>query len=185
MKFIIFAVSFLKLQVIWVKFMRLITGEAFRPKSPLPKFKNIDEAVQYIHPRYEWRQDKLLGLPVDWITHPEVTQNHLETNNIAFEDCDGYHYWMAEAINTIPLHTGLTLSVMWRDGLKFGGHTVCVAELPRGGVYSLINYRQSGVFTNIISIVKHVHFQHAPETSIFYWALQNTSMKVLDAGGKV
>lgn len=132
---------FLRLRKPVNNFQRWWRNEHKAKRVPLPTFKAPGELEDYIRARFKWRPDGTrLGrwfLPLDYISHPEVFHARiLDGVRDNDGDCDDFHAFCAEVLDTMPkIDAAYLHSVVWNGG----GHTTALYKV--GEAYIGFNYK--------------------------------------------
>ena len=105
---------------------RWIVAESKRPRLPLEPMR-VPGDLRARLADFNWRKDGTriggLFIPLDYVSHPEVTEARLQNGEKADGDCDDAHHYAAVQLETmIGVDEVLHVSV----GYPGGGHMACV-----------------------------------------------------------
>lgn len=103
---------------------RVLDGGAYR--EPLATLKHPPALAHHLR-RWAWRRDggRIGGLfiPIDYVSHPEVTEGRISSHLHADGDCDDAHHYAAVQLSQMPR---VDVAVCVSIGYPGGGHMACV-----------------------------------------------------------
>lgn len=111
----------------------------------LPELTRPTQIIEHVEQHgFQYRADatRIGGrfIPLDWITHPEVFEARLRTDQTRDGDCDDWHFYALTLLDRMTLvERAFLLSIMWHDDDGAAGHTTCVFQ--SGEQWFLMDYQ--------------------------------------------
>jgi len=155
-----------RLVMVWTGVMRLLTGELWAKREPVPKFETPAAMESYIRANFAYRADEFVGLKSDWITDPEVMQARLN-NPEKDGDCDDIHTWACAALALIPGVTEVLLLEVGFGKKTKGAHAVVVYTYVGG--HWVFDYKIMALNEGYNAAPAHVARRYGDKSGTVRW----------------